>query len=282
MSYESNDKMVSHPSHYKFGNFEVIDVVDAVTEELSGYECNYTAQALQYLMRWHRKNGDQDLEKAIWFIQRILDKHKAEKDIDLKNDETLYSLHQEEENCEHCKNFDPGPNGIIGRCPHSIYSDGRVHKDCGCSHFEKRIQEEKKVEWVCKELSERKLEPGCDKCEISECGFLKDPFMNPPYDELQKQCTEYKKALEWANEKNNKFIEINNRQKEEIKQLKIEKHEIRADLKCLISDDLNNLEEIDKHADNADLVRKWCRRAGVDVQKINDRYFTEKEVSTEE
>lgn len=76
MSYESNDKMVSHPSHYKFGNFEVIDVVDAVTEELSGYECNYTAQALQYLMRWHRKNGDQDLEKAIWFIQRILDKHK--------------------------------------------------------------------------------------------------------------------------------------------------------------------------------------------------------------
>ena len=127
MSYESEDKMVSHPSHYKFGNFEVIDVVDAVTEELSGYECNYTAQALQYLMRWHRKNGDQDLEKAIWFIQRILDKHKEEaREIDVKNDKTLYSLREEGEKCTinntcgKCKYFKMKfPKVNIGECAFS-------------------------------------------------------------------------------------------------------------------------------------------------------------------
>lgn len=194
MSYESEDKMVSHPSHYKFGNFEVIDVVDAVTEELSGYECNYTAQALQYLMRWHRKNGYQDLEKAIWFIQRILDKHKEEgRETDVKNDETLYSLKKPEINdgnecCANCANYAPGETDGFGTCVHSIYSDDSVHDNCWCSNYERKpgIDDEPKPLGLRKNAAgvyiphdpEREIR-SCKNCDYGYISSIKDCTYGP-------------------------------------------------------------------------------------------------------
>ena len=42
--YESEDKMVSHPEHYmsKTG-MEVIDVIEAFTDELKGIRCSYVS-----------------------------------------------------------------------------------------------------------------------------------------------------------------------------------------------------------------------------------------------
>ena len=72
--YESTDKMVSHPSHYQSkSGLEVINVIAAFTEGLEGIEAVDTRNAIKYICRWKDKNGIQDLEKAMWYIQHLID-----------------------------------------------------------------------------------------------------------------------------------------------------------------------------------------------------------------
>ncbi len=71
--YESDDKMVSHPSHYQSKNgIEVIDVIESFTEDLEGIEAVCAGNAIKYLCRWSKKNGVQDLEKSIWYIRKLI------------------------------------------------------------------------------------------------------------------------------------------------------------------------------------------------------------------
>lgn len=71
--YESEDKMVSHPDHYQSeSGLEVIDVVEAFTEDLKGIEATDTGNVLKYMCRWKKKNGLQDLEKAEWYLKHLI------------------------------------------------------------------------------------------------------------------------------------------------------------------------------------------------------------------
>lgn len=65
---------VNHPEHYqsKMG-YEVIDIIQAFTEELTGIEAVCTGNALKYLCRWKKKNGLEDLKKARWYINRLIE-----------------------------------------------------------------------------------------------------------------------------------------------------------------------------------------------------------------
>lgn len=63
--------MVDHPSHYS-GSIEAIDAIAAATAELEGVEAFDTGNALKYLWRWKRKNGVEDLNKAVWYIQHLI------------------------------------------------------------------------------------------------------------------------------------------------------------------------------------------------------------------
>ena len=72
--YESDDKMVSHPSHYQSENgLEVIDVIEAFTKDLKGIEATDTGNVIKYICRWKHKNGVQDLKKAMWYLQHLID-----------------------------------------------------------------------------------------------------------------------------------------------------------------------------------------------------------------
>ena len=73
MSYESDDKMVSHPSHYNSGKYEVIDIIEEFTKDLSGIEAVDTGNAIKYVLRWNKKNGIQDLKKAIWYLTHLVE-----------------------------------------------------------------------------------------------------------------------------------------------------------------------------------------------------------------
>ena len=79
--------MVSHPSHYQSkSGLEVIDVIAAFTEGLEGIEAVDTGNAIKYICRWKDKNGVQDLEKAMWYIQHLIDhliKEDEEKRVEL-------------------------------------------------------------------------------------------------------------------------------------------------------------------------------------------------------
>lgn len=72
--YESDDKMVSHPSHYQSGSgLEVIDVIGAFTEGLEGIEATNTGNIIKYACRWKKKNGIQDLKKIMWYTQHLIE-----------------------------------------------------------------------------------------------------------------------------------------------------------------------------------------------------------------
>ena len=71
--YESNDKMVSHPPHYQSETgMEVIDVIEAFTFDLKGIEATDTGNVIKYICRWKNKNGVQDLEKARWYLDHLI------------------------------------------------------------------------------------------------------------------------------------------------------------------------------------------------------------------
>lgn len=70
--YESDDKMVSHPPHYQGkGKFEVIDVIEQITEPYSGILATDIGNIVKYALRWPNKGGYQDLEKIIWYAFHI-------------------------------------------------------------------------------------------------------------------------------------------------------------------------------------------------------------------
>ena len=61
--------MVNHPAHYKTGGIETIDFIEAK-------ELNYNmGNAVKYISRAeHKGDKKQDLEKAIWYLNRELNK----------------------------------------------------------------------------------------------------------------------------------------------------------------------------------------------------------------
>ena len=72
--YEARDPMVSHPPHYKSKTgLEAIDVIEAFTDDLKGIEATDTGNILKYMCRWKNKNGLQDLKKAKWYLDHLIE-----------------------------------------------------------------------------------------------------------------------------------------------------------------------------------------------------------------
>ena len=75
--------MVNHPDHYKSKTgLEVIDVIEAFTDDLNGMEAVDTANAIKYILRWKKKNGVEDLRKAIWYINHLINTLEHAKNTD--------------------------------------------------------------------------------------------------------------------------------------------------------------------------------------------------------
>jgi hypothetical protein len=64
---EPKSDPVNHPAHYKVGGIETIDFIEAK-------RLNYNmGNAVKYIARAdHKGNRKQDLEKAVWYLQREL------------------------------------------------------------------------------------------------------------------------------------------------------------------------------------------------------------------
>lgn len=66
------EDVINHPSHYTHGSFEVIDVIeDNLTFE--GLEGFLKGNVMKYVMRYPHKNGVEDLKKARWYLDRLID-----------------------------------------------------------------------------------------------------------------------------------------------------------------------------------------------------------------
>ena len=66
--------MVNHPAHYQ-GEIECIDAIEAsMSKEAFAGHCK--ACAIKYLWRYQQKGGVESLEKAQWYLARLIDTEK--------------------------------------------------------------------------------------------------------------------------------------------------------------------------------------------------------------
>lgn len=79
--------MVNRPAHYQSETgLETIDVIEAFTFDLKGIEATDTGNILKYMCRWKHKNGIEDLKKARWYLNHLINRvEKLEEEN--KNDE---------------------------------------------------------------------------------------------------------------------------------------------------------------------------------------------------
>ena len=64
---------IGSPSHYQHGSIQTIDVIE--DWELGYHEGN----VIKYLSRWKKKGGVEDLKKALWYLQRLIDSQVEDK-----------------------------------------------------------------------------------------------------------------------------------------------------------------------------------------------------------
>ena len=72
MSKKQKFEKINHPDHYQAKGMEAIDVIEA-------YNLNFSlGSAIKYILRAGKKPGEssvEDLNKAIWYIQREIERH---------------------------------------------------------------------------------------------------------------------------------------------------------------------------------------------------------------
>lgn len=63
---------VNHPAHYETGKFECIDVM-IETQGVEAVKEYCLCNAFKYLYRSKRKNGLEDIRKAIWYLNKYVE-----------------------------------------------------------------------------------------------------------------------------------------------------------------------------------------------------------------
>lgn len=63
---------VNHPKHYCQGEIECIDCIKAATINKKGIEAVCVSNVLKYLFRYEAKNGIEDVRKARFYIDRLI------------------------------------------------------------------------------------------------------------------------------------------------------------------------------------------------------------------
>lgn len=69
-----NSDVINHPKHYMVGNgLETIDIIAGATADASGFEGYCLGNAIKYLTRYKKKNGLEDLYKARWYVNKLIE-----------------------------------------------------------------------------------------------------------------------------------------------------------------------------------------------------------------
>ena len=76
-------EQVNHPSHYNQGKFEVIEIIEDQQPNF------HLGNAIKYICRAGKKNKEktiEDLQKAIWYINRFIEIQKPKEEVRRPND----------------------------------------------------------------------------------------------------------------------------------------------------------------------------------------------------
>ena len=64
--------MVNSPPHYNKNKIECIDAIESATD--NGFENYLQGNIIKYVWRYRYKNGVEDLEKAQWYLNKLIKK----------------------------------------------------------------------------------------------------------------------------------------------------------------------------------------------------------------
>jgi hypothetical protein len=68
---EIEKDMVNSPPHYNQQGIECIEAIEAACGD--GFEYYLQGNILKYLWRYRYKNGTEDLEKAKWYLEKLIE-----------------------------------------------------------------------------------------------------------------------------------------------------------------------------------------------------------------
>ena len=71
LSGKIKEDMVNHPPHYNKAGIETIEAIKAMTDD--GFEYYLQGNIMKYLWRYRYKNGAEDLKKAQWYLNELID-----------------------------------------------------------------------------------------------------------------------------------------------------------------------------------------------------------------
>lgn len=75
----STSDNIKSPNHYvSDSGIEVFDVQEAFIHELSGMAASYWCNVVKYILRFQRKNGVEDLKKAKYYLEKLIEKEEKE------------------------------------------------------------------------------------------------------------------------------------------------------------------------------------------------------------
>ena len=66
---------VNNPSHYQSEN-QKIECIEAIEASLGldGFQSYCVGNVMKYIWRWKHKNGVEDLKKARWYLDKLIEK----------------------------------------------------------------------------------------------------------------------------------------------------------------------------------------------------------------
>ena len=75
---ENNNNIIS-PNHYTSDKgIEVFDVQEAFIHELKGMSASYWCNIVKYILRFQKKNGVEDLKKAKYYLEKLIEEESEE------------------------------------------------------------------------------------------------------------------------------------------------------------------------------------------------------------
>lgn len=75
---DSVTDVVNSPAHYNYGDIEVIDYIEQVTDSYEGKQAYLAGNIIKYVSRAPHKNGAEDIRKAIWYAERLAEDMERE------------------------------------------------------------------------------------------------------------------------------------------------------------------------------------------------------------
>ena len=63
-----------NPNHYKKGDIECIEAIQSATVGKKGIEAVCVANVIKYLWRYEEKGGKEDVKKAQWYLNKLIEK----------------------------------------------------------------------------------------------------------------------------------------------------------------------------------------------------------------